>query len=320
MRRIVAASLTVLACIVGSGAQAADLVLYFKRGLLLSSEPPARSSPGDEGTATLVRRHGARLASFVSAPLLADIAAQEVSASLFLVARRTPLEACAVLTVTLLRVDAADRAEPVATASFPTSIARRRLATEPLRVVLPVGGLVARVGERVGLDVSVTNECDGPRTVSLLYDAIDAPSALGFSALPVVGPTSTSTTTTTLPPTGPAGCEEQGQLAVSQRLLCRLDTIAALLRAQPAPALGGLRLRRRLFLRLERAQALVAAAAPAGPRGALAARTVRATRHFDRLVRRAERAGRIDSALAADLRRLVGEVVEELKALRTAGR
>jgi len=319
MRRIVAASLTVLACVVGSNAQAADLVLYLKRGLLLSSEPPARSSPGDEGTATLVRRHGARLASFVSAPLLADIAAQEVSASLFLVARRTPLEACAVLTVTLLRVDAADRAEPVATASFPTSIARRRVATEPLRAVLPVGGLVARTGERVGLDVSVTNECDGPRTVSLLYDAIEAPSALRFSALPAVGPTST-TTTTTLPPTGPGGCEQQEQQTVSQRLLCRLDTIAALLRAQPVPALGGLRLRRRLFLRLERARALVAAAAPAGPRPGLAARTLRAARAFDRLVLRGERAGRIDSALAADLRSLVGEAVEELKALRTASR
>lgn len=303
-----------LALATSGPALASDPVFYLKRGLELSSEPPTRSSPGDEGTASLLRRRSARLATFVSAPLLTALSAGEVTASLFLVARRTPLEGCAVVTVSLLRMTSADEGVPLTTATLTTSILRRRTSSEPIVVVLPVTGLVASAGQRIGLEVAVGNECEEPRTVSLLYDALDTPSRIVLSPfVPVV------TTTTTLPPPPPATCEDEPARSL-ERLVCRLEALETVLRAQTTAALGGLKVRRRLFLRLDRARAFAVSAAPAAPGLRASRRALRAARAFDRLVLRAVRRGQLDGQVAGEIRRLGGLLAEDLRGLHAAAR
>lgn len=304
-------ALTAALVVATSGsATATDPVFYFKRGLELSSEPPSRSSPGDEGTASLLRRRSARLATFISAPLLAELSAGDVTASLFLVARRTALDGCAVVTVRLLRMTTPDEGVPLTTTNLTTSILRRRSTEQPIVVVLPVAGTVASAGERIGLEVSVGNECEGPRTVSLLYDALDSPSRIMLSPfVPVV------TTSTTLPPATPPTCEDEAPRSL-ERLLCRIVALETVLRAQTTAALGGLNIRRRLFLRLDRARAFAATAAPAAPGVRAARRALRATRGFDGLVRRAVRRGQLDGGVAGELRRLAGLLSEDLRGLR----
>jgi len=308
--------------------------LYLRREFVLSSEPPTQSSPREDGEVVLLRRSAARLASFTSAPASTDVIVGDAVASLFLITRRMPLDACAVVSIELYRLRPGDERVPVATASITTSIVHRRLAAEAVVVPLTVNGPLAAPGERIGLDVGVTNECDGPRTVRLLYDSIDEPSQIAFGASPggvttttTVPPggaatsssTTTTTTTTTLPGAVPSSCRREPQVGF-QRLLCRLDTIDTILRAQPMSALGGLRARKRLFLRLDRARALLAAVAPAGPRPRVMTRGLRATRGFEALVRRGERLGGIEPSLSAEVRGLASDAVDDIRALRGAAR
>lgn len=332
-----------LALAAATPAVAAEPALYLHRDLVLSAQPPTQSSPRDDGEVSLLRRRSARIATFVSAPAPADAYAGDAVASLFLVTRRTAMEGCAEVGVQLFRLTLDGQRLPVGGQTVRTSVLRRRQVTGPVTVPMTVNGLLAAAGERLGLDIGVTNDCDGPRTVTLLYDSIDEASALVLTDLPgwvttttitsttstsVFGATTTITpasstsvapTTTTLPGGVPASCLVEPQIGF-QRLLCRLDTIDVLLRAQPVPALGGYQVRKRIFLRLDRARALVAAAVPSGQRPRLLGRALRSIRRFDALVRQGARRGRIQASLASQVSGLAADAAVEMRSLRAAAR
>lgn len=316
-----ALSAAAMLCALCAPAYAVEAPRFLRSPRALSLEAPTAGTPRDDVSTRISVGASALLADFVATPQATVATTSTASAALFLVTAKNGIEGCFDITVDLYRLTGSDERIPVASGSITTSILPRKQASAPIVVPLTVGGTLANVGERLGMSIVARNRCSSARNVTLLYDGAGAASSLAFSDAPPPPPpgspttTTTSTTTTTLPP--PASCL-QAPMAGFEAITCRLDTLEAALRTNPASAVGGNRALRRQLVRLARTRALVLAASTGDRAGARLRRAQRKLDAFALTVAVGLRRGRVIGGLGQVLDGLATQAAAELRALRSS--
>jgi hypothetical protein len=301
--------------LVVSTASAQDLY-YLRTGTLLSPEAP----PSGAATALLSTKipagENALLATFTSAMFAADVVLSDARAVVFLGTGRPGMDGCARVTATLGRLAGAAQAT-VASGTIVTTIRPRRRVTDPIIVPLAVSdATLAAPGDRIVLQVRVTNECGGERNVSVMYDSVGRPSRV---ELLVNGATTTTTTTTTLDATTsttttlPPSCLVTATELAAVR--CRLEAMDGILRGTSPADLGGARFRDRLERRVERALALARAAELLAPTKRRLKRARKQLARFAQLVDKGRGDGRVATEVGGTLSSLAQGATSGLDAL-----
>jgi hypothetical protein len=251
--RALALLLALTAVLTASSARAVQ-TFHLRSGAVLSPSPPDAAAMTQQIDVYVHANENALIGSFTSGILGADVVAGGASAAVFLGTGVNGMDGCAHVTVNLVRLSSS---ATVATGTVLTSLVARRQVTGPVIVPLTSNSspLVA-TGDRLVLQLRVTNGCGSARTVSLLYDSPGRDSRVDITP-----PTTTTTTLGTGPMTTttlPRSCLDtaSGLDAVQ----CRLELIDGILRNAVPSTQRAARFDRRLIERVDHSLAVVHAA------------------------------------------------------------
>jgi hypothetical protein len=184
-----------------------------------------------------------------------------------------------------------------------------------VNVPLTIGASpLAATGDRLVLQLRVTNSCGSARTVSLLYDSPGRDSRID-----VTPPSSTTTTlagATTTTTTPPRSCLDTA--SGLEAVQCRLELIDGILRGSVPPSQRAARFDRRLIGRVDHSLAVVHGAELHGPTKRRLRRLRRQLGGLGRSIQHGQVQGLVGADIAARVDPLIAGTMGALSTVTTA--